>query len=176
MRSEYVYNIVMLNLLRPHQTILRLEDLDCRALLERGIRGIMLDLDNTLAPWQMPKVTPAVEAWFGSMWQSGLRACLVTNAAKATRVRPVADRLGLPWVIRAKKPLPGGFKRGMRLLDTKPGETAMIGDMLFTDIFGGNRLGLYTILVDPISSHEALLARLVQRPLERLIGRVPKCA
>jgi HAD superfamily phosphatase (TIGR01668 family) len=164
----------MLNWLRPHKIIQRLDDLDCRALVEQGVRGVMLDLDNTLTHWHSHHISPAVEAWIGTLWQSGLRACMVTNAGAAHRVRPVADRLGLPWVVRACKPLAGGFQRGMRLLGTAPEETAMIGDMLFTDVLGGNRLGLMTILVEPMSIRESFCARFIHRPLENFIGRVPK--
>jgi predicted HAD superfamily phosphohydrolase YqeG len=59
-------------------------------------------------------------------------------------------------------------------MGTAPDNTAVVGDQIFTDIFGGNKLGLYTVLVDPISAREALITKLLQRPLERLIGRTPK--
>jgi HAD superfamily phosphatase (TIGR01668 family) len=100
---------------------------------------------------------------------------VVTNAASTKRVQPVAEHLGIPWIIRAAKPLPRGYRHAMGLLGTTPATTAMIGDQVFTDILGGNRLGLYTILVDPLpNAREALITRMVQRPLERVVGRVPK--
>jgi len=114
--------------------------------------------------------------WLARVRQAGLSVCLLTNAATDGRVRPVAESLGVPWIVRALKPLPSGYLRAMRLLDTTPETTAMIGDQVFTDVYGGNRLGLYTILVDPMSTREALVTRLVQRPLERLVGRVAKNA
>lgn len=95
----------------------------------------------------------------------------MTNASNAGRVRPIADALDIPWVTRALKPFAGGYRRGMAMLESLPESTAMVGDMLLTDILGANRLGLFTILVDPKSTHEALPARLFQRPLEQLIGR-----
>lgn len=168
------YNICMLKWLRPHRKIHRIEEIDCRALLSQGIRGIMIDLDNTPAHWHNREVSPAVAAWFATLWQAGLRACMVTNAGHVHRVRPVASRLRLPWVIRVCKPLSRGFLTGMRLLETGPEQTAVVGDMLFTDILGGNRLGLLTILVDPLSHRESFFARHLLRPLERLIGREPK--
>ena len=164
----------MLNHLRPHRVARRLIDLDCEEMVARGIRGIILDLDNTLSPWRSGVITLEVERWIGRLRDAGLVACVVSNAATAGRVRPVADRLGLPWVTRAAKPLPRGFLRGMRLMGTTPESTAIVGDQLFTDILGGNNLGLYTVLVDPISSQEALITKLLQRPLERWLGRTPK--
>ena len=59
-------------------------------------------------------------------------------------------------------------------MGTTPDSSAMIGDQLFTDIYGGNRLGLLTILVNPLSPRDALPTKLLQRPLERLLGRAPK--
>jgi len=161
---------------RPHWTAPGVPDIDCARLAAHGIRGVMLDLDNTLAPWRSPAIFPGVAAWIAQAKACGLRACIVTNAGSAARVRPIADSLAIPWVTRALKPLAGGYRRGMALLGTAPDSTAMIGDMLLTDIIGANRLGLFTVLVEPKSAREALPARLVQRPLERLIGRKPRLA
>jgi HAD superfamily phosphatase (TIGR01668 family) len=164
----------MRNWFRPHQVVRRLEELDCAALRERGLRGVLLDLDNTIAPWRCLDVSPAVESWLARLRTHHLRACVVTNAATISRVAPIAERLGLPWVTSAYKPLPHGFRRGMSLIDTAPEHTAMIGDLMTMDIVGGNRLGLYTVLVEPMSYREAWGTRWLQRPLEALIGRKPR--
>ena len=161
----------MFDQLRPHALARRLTEIDCEALATRGVRGVMLDLDNTLTPWRSLEVPAETREWLERLRRTGLRACLLTNAAGDHRVRPVAESLELPWIVRALKPLPAGFRRAMTLLQTTPETTAMIGDQVFTDIFGGNRLGLYTILVEPLSPREALITKLLQRPLERLVGR-----
>lgn len=152
----------------------RLVEIDCDELVSRGMRGVLLDLDNTLTGWNSMVIAPDIERWIGALRQAGLTACIVSNAVTARRVRPVADRLGLPWVTRACKPLRRGYLQGMRLMGTVPDTTVMVGDQLFTDIFGGNRLGLLTILVDPVSNREPLHTCLLQRPLERLLGRRAK--
>jgi HAD superfamily phosphatase (TIGR01668 family) len=177
------YNIIVFNFLqtmldsyRPHVTEPSVSEIDCAHLVARGIQGVMLDLDNTLAPWRSPAIFPGVEAWMQCVKAHGVRACILTNASNAGRVRPIADALDIPWVIRALKPFAGGYRRGMAMLETLPHATAMVGDMLLTDILGANRLGIYTILVDPKSAREALPARLFQRPLEQLIGRQPRRA
>jgi HAD superfamily phosphatase (TIGR01668 family) len=160
--------------LRPHWLVAQVSDINCAALAARGVQAVILDLDNTLTPWRSFDIAPAVMAWMAQVKAAGLRACIVSNAATARRVRPVAEELGVPWITRACKPLPGGFHRAMQLLGSTPETTAMIGDQMFTDILGGNRLGLFTILVEPISPHEAWTTSLLQRPLERLLGRVPR--
>lgn len=167
-KSSYIMYAV-LHLFRPHYQIRCLEELDCSVLLERGIRGVMLDLDNTLVPWRCQDLSPGVIAWVERMREAGLAGCIVTNASNVDRVRPVAEMLDLPWVTAAYKPFTGGLHRGMRLLGTTCDTTAMIGDLITMDILGGRRLGLFTVLVDPMSSREALATRLLQRPLERLL-------
>ena len=163
-----------LDLLHPDLLAPRLTDVDIAALVARGVRGVILDLDNTITPWHSAVVLPAVCDWLDVLRQAELHACVVTNAATLRRVQPLAKELNLPWVLRALKPLPGGFRRAMLMMGTTPAETAMIGDQVFTDIYGANRLGLYTILVDPLTPREALITRLLQRPLERLVGRTAK--
>lgn len=159
--------------LHADQVVRHLCDISLNELAARGVRGILIDMDNTLTPWRSHIISPEIELWLGKLRELGMSACLVSNAGTVKRVRPVADRLGIPWVTRAAKPLARGFRRGMKLINTTPETTAMVGDQVFTDIYGANRLGIYTILVDPMTSKEALITRMLQRPLERLIGRVP---
>jgi len=160
---------IVLHLFRPHLIIRRLEDLDCNILVERGIRGVMLDLDNTLVPWGSQDLAQGVIDWVEKLREAGLRGCIVTNASRKSRVRPVAERLGLPWITTANKPLPWGFTRGMAVLGTTPHTSAMVGDLMTMDVLGGKRLGIFTILVEPLSSREALATRILQRPIERLL-------
>jgi uncharacterized protein len=157
-------------LLRPSAVARRLVEVDPAALAAQGIKGVIVDLDNTLTEWRSTAVSPALEQWLGHLRAAGLAACIVSNAGTAKRVRRVADRLGLPWVTRAVKPLARGFHRAMHLMQTEPATTAVVGDQLFTDILGGNRLHLHTILVDPLGPREGFTTRL-QRPFERMVKR-----
>jgi hypothetical protein len=151
-----------------------LDQVDPEELTSRGIRGVILDLDNTLTEWHSMDILPEIEAWVTRLKEAGLLGCIVSNAVTAGRVQPIADRLGLPWITRAMKPFPIAFRAGMRMMGTTPETTAIVGDQLFTDILGGNRLGLYTILVEPFSCSESWHTRLLHRPLERMVGRIAK--
>ena len=164
----------MLDSLRPHRLAVTVFELDCRELATCGIRGVILNLDNTLTRWGSIEIAPEVAQWVCDLRTAGITSCILSNSASTRRVRPVAEHLGLPWITRAAKPFPQGFRRAMHLLQTTPESTAIVGDQLFTDILGGNRLGLYTVLVEPIFPREAWTTSLLQRPLERLIGRTPK--
>lgn len=96
-----------------------------------------------------------------------MAGCIVSNNF-TPRVRRVGAALGLPVVGWALKPVPVGLWRAMAIMRTRPATTALIGDQLFTDVLGGNLLGMYTILVEPLSRDEFPTTRLVRR-MERLV-------
>jgi hypothetical protein len=160
----------MRGLLRPTVMVEQIWEVDLEALWERGVRGLLLDLDNTLVDWNAEELRPPVRAWVDSAKQRGLRLCLVSNALYGRRVKRVAKELGIECVVRAGKPLPRAFRRGMALLDTDATCTCAIGDQVFTDLVGANWLGLVTVLLSPLSPEESphtRLIRLVERPLRR---------
>ena len=141
---------------------------DADTLLRIGIKGVILDLDNTIVDWNESWLRPEVRAWVAAAKERGLRFCLVSNALRGERVMRVAAELGIGAVLRAGKPLPRAFRKGMEALGTDPRSTCVIGDQVFTDIVGASRLGLVTILVPPLGPREAphtRLIRLIERPL-----------
>lgn len=159
----------MYTLLRPHLYVSSVFDIDFSRLYRRGIRGLVVDLDNTLVPWNQREVTPAVAAWFRRARAAGMALCIVSNNHDH-RVQGFADSVGAARIARAGKPRRRAFFRAMAAIGTHAGSTAVIGDQVFTDILGGNRLGLYTILVKPVGKHEFWGTRLVRR-LEDLVRR-----
>lgn len=158
----------MFELFRPTFQASSLDRIPIERLIEDGIRGLIIDLDNTMTPWNDVEVGPKVEAWFEAIKEAGIKACVVSNNKRKQRVAVVADRLGIPFVFRATKPRRRAFSAGMAILGTGPLDTAVIGDQLFTDIMGGNRLGLYTILVVPMSKREFIGTRFM-RQMEKLL-------
>ncbi len=144
-------------------------DVTAEELKANGIRGVILDLDNTLVLWQQEEMTEEVVAWLESLKAAGLKLCILSNSILSKRSERIAARLGCPNVRMARKPARSGFKRAMEAMGTAAQETAIIGDQVFTDIWGGNRAGIYTILVQPIHPREFPYTRFVSRPLERLL-------
>jgi uncharacterized protein len=137
----------MFKLLRPQHTVTDLTQLDVEALFKQGIRGLLMDLDNTLMPWDSQEVDERVVAWIAHAKKTPLALCLLSNATHK-RVHQCIEPLGLPFVALARKPLLPGFRKAMRILGTSPTETAMIGDQVFTDVLGANLLGLHSILIE----------------------------
>jgi HAD superfamily phosphatase (TIGR01668 family) len=128
---------------------------------------VILDFDNTVLPWGRPAPPPEIEAWVRGLRGVGMAGCIVSNNF-SQRVRRVGAVLGVPVVGWALKPVPLGLWRAMAIMGTRRATTALIGDQLFTDVLGGNLLGIYTILVEPLSADEFPTTRLVRR-IERLI-------
>lgn len=157
----------MLRWLRPASQVATVYDIDLVALRARGIRGVILDLDNTIVPWGARRPAPELPGWIAAARAADLRLCIVSNNM-GSRVTGLATMLGLPVVTGALKPRTKALRRALTVMGTTPEVTALVGDQVFTDILGGNRLGLHTILVRPQSPREFLLTRLA-RIVERVV-------
>ena len=160
----------MRGLQRPTIMAERIWEVDLEALCARGVRGLILDLDNTLVDWNAETLRPEVRVWVEEARERGLRMCLVSNAFYGRRVKRVAGELGMASVVRAGKPFPRAFRRGMALLGTDAASTCAVGDQIFTDLVGANWIGLATVLLSPLGARESphtRLIRLLERPLRR---------
>lgn len=142
-------------------------ELDTEALKKNGIQGIIIDIDNTLVPWAEKYADQKVIDLVEKLKTQGFKICLLSNGTK-NRVTLFNKDIKLPALHNAGKPRKVAFKKAVDLLGTEPKYTAVIGDQIFTDILGGNRLGLFTVLVVPMSSKEFIWTRLV-RQIEKVI-------
>ncbi|MBO8141458.1 MAG: YqeG family HAD IIIA-type phosphatase [Firmicutes bacterium] len=155
----------MLRLLKPDACYPSLYEVDLDGLSRKGIRGLILDLDNTIVEYANASVPDRAVAWVREALDRGFRVCITSNAVTG-RVAAFSEALGVPGIANAVKPASWPFRRALKLLGTAPRETAVIGDQVFTDVLGGNRLGMFTVLVNPLSTAEMVTTRLV-RLLER---------
>jgi HAD superfamily phosphatase (TIGR01668 family) len=136
-------------------------------LKEKGIKAIITDLDNTLVEWDRPEATPALIEWFKEMQAAGIFVTIVSNN-KLKRVQSFSDPLGIPYIFEARKPLRRAFRRALRNMNVAPEEVVVVGDQLLTDVLGGNRLGLHTILVVPVAQTDGFITKF-NRQVERRI-------
>jgi HAD superfamily phosphatase (TIGR01668 family) len=144
---------IMLKILYPQLYVNTILDIPLQELKKANIKAFILDLDNTVTSWNSSHVTEEIIEWFNLIKVEGFKACILSNNGEK-RVLAVAESLGIPYIHRAQKPRRGAFYRAVELMGVTAGETAVIGDQIFTDVLGGNRAGLFTILVVPISSKE----------------------
>jgi uncharacterized protein len=135
---------------------------------KKKIKGIIIDLDNTLVPWGKKVVDEQIVSWIEQVKEKGIKICILSNS-HAGHVSEIGNLLDIPFYSSRYKPLKQPFTEAMKIMNTSSAETAVIGDQIFTDVLGGNRLNLLTILVHPIKKQDALGTRLIYRMLERFI-------
>lgn len=143
--------------------------IDFHELKRRGIRSVIVDLDNTLVEATRPDATPKLVQWLDEVKNMGFQVMIVSNNTK-TRVSHFAAPLNIPYIHAAKKPLSQAFKKALRIMKCACEETVVIGDQLLTDVLGGNRMGCYTILVVPVSEVDGFFTK-INRRIERLVFR-----
>jgi len=154
-------------LLSPDLHLNNIFDIDADHLQSLGIKGIITDMDNTLVPWSDRTVYPRLADFFTSLKKKGFKLFIVSNNSR-DRGGQLARELDIPAIWYAVKPRRGAFRKALHEMNLSPEQVAVVGDQIFTDVLGGNRLGLYTIHVNPISEKEFVTTKLM-RMLERFI-------
>lgn len=156
-----------LNIFQPKLSLKNIYELTPAHLKTLKIKGIIIDFDNTLLSHKEHFVEPDIKKWLKTFQEQKFKICIVSNSYSRSK-KKIAENLKIPFIWRAIKPKQKAFKQTMKMFKLSPKETAVIGDQLFTDVLGGNRLGLYTVLVAPISKNEFFGLKIV-RILERFI-------
>ncbi|MBU5677596.1 YqeG family HAD IIIA-type phosphatase [Alkaliphilus sp. MSJ-5] len=160
----------MVNLLTPDLYVESVLKLNLEKLKQKNIKGLIIDIDNTLVSWEIKYASEKTKEWLLNLEKEGFKVCLVSNNTE-DRVVTFNEELKLPAIHRASKPRVGAFKRAMKIMGTKIENTAVIGDQIFTDVLGGNRMRLFTVLVVPIEGKEFWWTTFV-RKVERHVLRV----
>ena len=155
----------MRQLLVPDQHLDSVFDIDVDHLESMGIKGLITDMDNTLVPWSDRSVYPRLTDFFAELKRRGFKLYMISNNS-LEKGGELASALDIPAIWYAVKPRRKAFLRALSEMNLAPDEVAIVGDQLFTDVLGGNRLGLHTILVTPISEKEFIWTKLM-RFLER---------
>lgn len=142
-----------MKLLTPNLYLNTIFELDTNKLKAIDIKGLIIDIDNTLTGWDSKHACIDTVNWLMKLKDEGFKICLVSNNNKK-RVVEFNKEMNFPMVFSARKPRRTPFKKAVKILGTDIYNTAVIGDQIFTDVLGGNRTGLFTILVVPIKSKE----------------------
>jgi HAD superfamily phosphatase (TIGR01668 family) len=159
----------MLKNFLPSEHVKSIFDINPESLLEKGIKGIITDLDNTLVEWDRPTATPKLIEWFENMSSHGILVTIVSNNNER-RVRTFSDPLKIPFIFQARKPMGRAFRKAIKQMGIKREEAVVIGDQLLTDVLGGNRNGFHTILVVPVASTDGLFTRFNRRVERRILA------
>jgi len=158
----------LLKILRPKVYVNTVYNIDLKKLKKtKKIKGIIVDLDNTLVAWGEKDVSQRIIDWVKEAKRLGFKICIVSNT-NSKRVAEFAKIFNIPYHSKYFKPFSIAFNNGLKILDTKKSETVVIGDQIFTDIWGGNKLKLLTILVTPIAKKDSI-GTFLHRNIEKIL-------
>ena len=131
------------------------------------INALILDVDNTLIDYDKNLQQETIE-WAENLKNNRIKLYILSNTNKKEKVKEVSKKLKIEYIYFAKKPLKSGFKKVQKILEEEPENIGVVGDQIFTDVVGGNRCKMFTILVEPIAEKDIWITRL-KRPIENAI-------
>jgi len=162
--------ISLLENLFPDIYVSSVYELPLEDLKARGIRALVFDIDNTVAPYDMAEPDESLIALFTSLKNHGFHLCIFSNNNEM-RVGRFAKPLGVLAVHRAGKPGIKKLQLAMKKMGTDKASTAMVGDQIFTDMWCGHKAGLYCVMTAPICNRDQLVTK-VKRGLERQMMKI----
>ncbi len=153
--------------MRPDFYFTGFSKLTPKFLTDNGIKGLLVDIDNTLCEHNSPEISKEIAETLSMLKRAGIPCCLVSNNGKK-RVSAFAESVDLNYIHSSRKPSSLGIRRGAKTIGINPYDCAVVGDQIFTDIMAGRAAGAKTILVTPISLNEPFWIRL-KRVFERMV-------
>lgn len=153
--------------LYPKAYFEKVSQIDIDFLNRNQIKALILDVDNTLIDFYR-NISDETIKWCKQLKEQNIKFCIVSNTNKKDKVEMVANKLEIPYFYFAKKPFKTGLKKAINLLCENNENIAAVGDQIFTDVLGANRLHMFSILVKPIEEKDILVTK-IKRPLENII-------
>lgn len=153
--------------LYPKAYFKNIREIDIEFLIKNNIKGLILDVDNTLINYYK-EFEKGTEEWVKNLKGQGIKFCIVSNSNKLQKIKMVAEKLDIPYFYFAKKPFKTGFLKAQKLMKLKNENVAAVGDQIFTDVIGSNRCKMFSILVEPIEEKDILITK-IKRPFEKKI-------
>lgn len=145
----------------------KVTDVGLDLLKKNEIKGIILDVDNTLIDIDR-NLLEGVTEWTEKLKENGIKLIIASNSNKVEKVEAVANILGISYIYFSTKPLKRGLRKAQKQLELDSQNIAVIGDQIFTDVLGANRCKMFSILVNPISKKDLFLTK-IKRPLEEIV-------
>lgn len=156
----------MINKFYPREYVPSPYKIDYKKFFEKGYRGVLFDIDNTLVGHNAD-ADEKIIAFLAKLKKIGFAICLLSNN-KEERVKKFNEKINLEYIFKAGKPGRKAYIDGMRRIHCNRKNTFFVGDQIFTDIYGANRAGVYSILVQPVAKKEEIQI-VLKRYLERIV-------
>lgn len=153
--------------LYPNELLNKVEEITIEFIQKHKLKALILDVDNTLIDYNKNLSEEKIK-WAKNLKGQGVKLYILSNTNKKEKVEKVAEALGIPYILFAKKPSKTGFLKIQKKLELKSEQIGVVGDQIFTDVIGGNRCKMFTILVEPIDKKDLLITAW-KRPIEEKI-------
>ena len=153
--------------LYPNELLNKVEEITIQFIQKNKLKALILDVDNTLIDYNK-NLSEEKIAWAKNLKGQGVKLYILSNTNKKEKVKKVAEKLEIPYILFAKKPAKTGFLKIQKELNLKPEQIGVVGDQIFTDVLGGNRCKMFTILVEPVDKKDILITAW-KRPIEEKI-------
>ena len=152
----------------PKSYFNKIVDIDVNFFIEKNIKAVLLDIDNTILD-KRHNMVQGLEEWVKTRKENNIKICILSNTNKKKKAQNLSDKLEVPFIYFAKKPLKFGFKKAKKILEIEDNKTiAVIGDQVLTDVFGANRCKMYSILVKPLKKEDIFVTK-INRLIEKQI-------
>lgn len=151
----------------PKAYLNKVQDITIQFLIENKIKALILDVDNTLIDYYK-NLSDDVIDWAHSLQGQGIKMYILSNTNKKEKVEKVANSLEIPYKLFARKPSKRGFMKIQKEIKIEPENIGVVGDQIFTDVIGGNRCNMFTILVEPVTPKDYWYTAW-KRPIENKI-------
>lgn len=160
-------------LLTPNMQVSKITDITIDILKENNIQAMILDVDNTLIDLDKEPLE-GVKEWIVEMKKNGIKFCIASNSFKKQKIEKIAKMLDIPYVRFSIKPTKIGLKKAKKILGVNNSENiAEVGDQLFTDVLGTNRMNMFSILTEPLCEEKVKINNL-KRKLEKKVLKSQK--
>lgn len=154
--------------LKPSLIVQDITTIDLARLKSNGIKGFIFDLDNTIMAPHTGTLEDRIETWLVLLQAEGFKCLVLSNNKQAEYCQLAEKVLNIPVISHAAKPRRAAFRKALEMIGLSAREVAMVGDRPLTDIWVGQRMGAFTILVDPLIKHQERRLYKFLRGLERL--------
>ena len=158
-------------LLTPNMQVRKITDITIEMLKENNIKGMILDVDNTLIDLDRVPLE-GIKEWIDNMKNEGIKFCIASNSLKKDKIEKVAKMLDIPYVHFSAKPTKIGLKKAKQILGIENSKNiAEVGDQLFTDVLGTNRMRMFSILTEPLCEEKVKINNLKRKLEKRVLRR-----
>ena len=161
-------------LLKPDIRVDKITDITIKKLKSNNIKAVILDSDNTLIDLNKNPLD-GIKEWINEMKKNGIKFCILSNSIKKKKVESVSKMLDIPYIFFSVKPTKYGFIKAKKILGIKENQNiAEIGDQLFTDVLGTNRMKMFSILTKPICEEKVKINNIKRKIEKKILEKVDR--